>query len=163
MQSINEIYQQYAQTVFKYLMTLTHNVDIAEELTQETFYQAIKSIDCFDQSCKITTWLCAIARNNFLTYQRKHPVMEDIDALAQMDLSVPSAEQDVFVSVDRIEIMKMLHDCPEPYREIIYMRLFGDLSFREIGDVFGKTENWARVSFYRGKERLKKEIEQNEE
>lgn len=59
--------------------------------------------------------------------------------------------------------MKMLHDCPEPYREIIYMRLFGNLSFREIGDVFGKTENWARVSFYRGKERLKKEIEQNEE
>lgn len=64
-QSINEIYQQYAQTVFKYLMTLTHSVDIAEELTRETFYQATKSIDRFDQSCKITTWLCAIARNNF--------------------------------------------------------------------------------------------------
>ena len=77
MQSINEIYQQYAQTVFKYLMTLTHSVDIAEELTQETFYQAVKSID-------------------------------------------------------RIGIMKMPHDCPEPYREIIYMRLFGNLSFREI-------------------------------
>ena len=82
MQSINEIYQQYVQTVFKYLMTLT----------QETFYQAVKSID-------------------------------------------------------RIGIMKMLHDCLEPYREIIYMRLFGNLSFREIGDVFDKTENWARVSF----------------
>lgn len=87
-QSINEIYQQYAQTVFKYLMTLTHSVDIAEELTQETFYQATKSIDRFDQSCKITTWLCAIARNNFLAYQRKHPAMEDLDALAQMDFSV---------------------------------------------------------------------------
>ncbi|MBN2899066.1 MAG: RNA polymerase subunit sigma, partial [Clostridia bacterium] len=84
-------------------------------------------------------------------------------ALEQMNLSVPSAEQNVIASVNRIEIMRRLHDCPEPYREIIYMRLFGNLSFREIGDVFGKTENWARVSFYRGKERLRKEIEQNEE
>ena len=163
MQSMEEIYQQYAQTVFKYLMTLTHDVYIAEELTQETFYQAIKSIGRFNQSCKITTWLCAVARNQFLDYQRKHPDMEDVDALDQMDSSVPSAEQDVFESANRIEVMKKLHDCSEPYREIIYMRLFGNLSFREIGDVFGKTENWARVSFYRGKERLRKEIEQNEE
>lgn len=163
MQSMEEIYQQHAQTVFKYLMTLSHDVYIAEELTQETFYQAIKSIGRFDQNCKVTTWLCAVARNQFLAYQRKHPDMEDVDALAQMDSSVPSAEQDVFASVNRIEIMKRLHDCPEPYREIIYLRLFGNLSFREIGDVFGKTENWARVSFYRGKERLRKGIEQNEE
>lgn len=158
MQSMDEIYQQHAQTVFKYLMTLTHDVYIAEELTQETFYQAIKSISRFDQSCKVTTWLCAVARNQFLAYQRKHPDMEDLDSLEQMVSSVPSAEQ-----VNRIELMKRLHDCPNPYREIIYMRLFGNLSFREIGDVFGKTENWARVSFYRGKERLRKEIEQNEE
>ena len=163
MLSMEEIYQQYAQTVFKYLMTLTHDVYIAEELTQETFYQAIKSIGSFNQSCKVTTWLCAVARNQFLAYHRKHPDKEDVDALNQMDSSVPSAEQDVFESANRIEVMKKLHDCPEPYREIIYMRLFGNLSFREIGDVFGKTENWARVSFYRGKERLRKEIEQNEE
>ena len=163
MQSMEEIYQQYAQTIFKYLMTLTHDVYIAEELTQETFYQAIRSIGRFDQSCKLTTWLCAGARNQFLAYQRKHPDMEDIDTLEQMDSSTPSAEQDVFERFDRIEIMKKLHDCPEPYREIIYMRLFGNLSFREISDVFGKTENWARVSFYRGKEHLRREIAQNEE
>lgn len=160
---MKEIYQSHAQTVFKYLMTLTHNVDIAEELTQETFYQAITCINRFDQSCKITTWLCAIARNQFLAYQRKHPNFVDIDALTDVNCSMPSAEQDVLASIQQIELMKRLHDCPEPYREIIYMRLFGNLSFREIGDVLGKTENWARVSYYRGKERLRKEIEQNEE
>ena len=163
MQSMKEIYQNHAQTVFKYLMTLTHNVDIAEELTQETFYQAINCIDRFDQSCKITTWLCAIAKNQFLAYQRKHPNVVDIDTLTDVNCSVPSAEQDVLANIQQIELMKRLHDCPEPYREIIYMRLLGNLSFREIGDVFGKTENWARVSYYRGKERLRKEIEQNEE
>lgn len=162
MQSMEEIYQQHAQTVFKYLMTLTHDVLTAEELTQETFYQAIRSIERFDQSCKVTTWLCAVARNQFLAYQRKHPVMEELDTMEHMYSYVPSAEQEAFEKVGRIEIMKKLHTCPEPYREIIYLRLFGNLSFHEIGEIFGKTENWARVSFYRGKERLRKEIEQNE-
>lgn len=162
MQSMEDIYQQHAQTVFKYLMTLTHDVYIAEELTQETFYQAIRSIHRYDQSCKITTWLCAIARNQFLAYQRKHPIMEDMDVLREQGFAAPSAEQDVMAKVDRVTLMKKLHGCPEPYREILYLRLFGNLSFREIGDVLGKTENWARVSFYRGKERLRKEIEEDE-
>lgn len=163
MQSIEEIYQAHAQTVFKYLMTLTHDTHTAEELTQETFYQAIRSIDRFDNSCKITTWLCAIARNQFLAYQRKHPATEDMDILEHAGCSVASAEQDVLENEDRIQVMKKLHACPEPYREILYLRLFGNLSFREIGDVMGKSENWARVSFYRGKMQLRKEMEQDEE
>ena len=81
MESIEEIYQKHAQTVYKYLMTLVRNSDIAEELTQETFYQAIKSIHRYDGSCKITTWLCAIAKNVFLVYIRKHPKMEDVDVM----------------------------------------------------------------------------------
>jgi RNA polymerase sigma factor (sigma-70 family) len=119
MHSMEEIYQQHAQTVFKYLMTLTHDVYIAEELTQETFYQAIKSIGRFNQSCKITTWLCAIAKNQFFTYQRKHQDMENLDALEQIDSSVPSAEQYVFESVNRIEVMKKLHDWLNPGETVI--------------------------------------------
>lgn len=159
MESIEEIYQKHAQTVYKYLMTLVRNSDIAEELTQETFYQAIKSIHRYDGNCKITTWLCAIAKNVFRTYIRKHPLMQDVNDTEQ---SVASVEEHVMEKTGRIELMQVIHKCPEPYREVMYLRLFGNLSFKEIGEVMGKTENWARVTFYRGKERVRKELEQNE-
>lgn len=77
MQSIEEIYQNHAQTVYKYLLSLTHQADLAEELTQETFYQAIRSIDRFDGSCKITTWLCAIAKNQFFFLSEKTSAYRD--------------------------------------------------------------------------------------
>ncbi len=159
MQSMDEIYQKYAKMVYKYLMSLVHNSDLAEELTQETFYQAIRSIGRFDGSCQISTWLCAIAKNQFLSYQRKHPPFESLEVCNQ---AFDSAEKEVFDSINRVEILKRLHICPEPFREILYLRIFGSLSFREIGEIMGRTENWARVTFYRGKEKLRKEIMKNE-
>lgn len=159
MQSMEEIYQQHARTVYKFILSMTHDEDLSEELTQETFYQAIRSIDRFDNSCSVSTWLCAIAKNQLAVYRRKHPVHTDLQDYTQ---TAGSAEEDIIASSDRVELMKKLHGCPEPYREIIYMRVFGDLSFREIGEIMGKTENWARVNFYRGKERLRKEITGNE-
>lgn len=161
MQSMDEIYQTYARTVYKYLLLKTYNEDIAEELTQETFYQAIKSINRYDGSCKLSTWLCAIAKNQLLAYQRKHPVEESIDD--NEDLPGTNVEAEVFSQVRRVELIKKLHLCPEPFREILYLRIFGSLSFKEIGEIMGKTENWARVNFYRAKGRLKKEIEKNEQ
>ncbi len=159
MESIEEIYQQHAQTVYKYVMTLAKNPDVAEEITQETFYQAIKSIHRYDQSCKITTWLCAIAKNVFFAYQRKHPATKEVDELEQ---SVSSAESHVIGELDRVQLIQALHKCAEPYREVMYLRVFGNLSFKEIGEVMGKTENWARVTFYRGKERVRKEFVRDE-
>lgn len=160
MQSMDEIYQTYAKTVYKFLLTRTRDEDIAEELTQETFYQAIKSIQRFDGSCKLSTWLCAIAKNQLLAYQRKHPIEESLDDAEE--LSGINVEAEVLCEERRIELIKKLHLCPEPFREIIYLRVFGGLSFREIGDIMGKTENWARVNFYRAKERVRKEMEKNE-
>ena len=160
MQSMEEIYQKYAKTVYRYLVSLTHNDDVAEELTQETFYQAIKSIERYDGSCKITTWLCAIAKNQWLAYQRKHPIVEEVE---EYDASTSSAEAEAISALSQMELLKRLHECPEPLREIMYLRIFGGLSFKEIGEVLGKTENWARVNFYRGKERLRKEINYDEE
>lgn len=84
MQDMDAVYRQHAQTVFKYLMLLTHDADLAEELTQETFYQAVRSIDRFDESCKITTWLCAIAKNQYFSYMKKHVRMQagsDVDRM----------------------------------------------------------------------------------
>lgn len=159
MQSMDEIYQKYARTVYKYLLSLIHNHDVAEELTQETFYQAIKSIDRFDESCQVSTWLCAIAKNQLLSWQRKHPPLENLEDHDQVQ---ESAEQDVLGSLSRVELMKRLHSCPEPFREILYLRIFGNLSFKEIGEIMGRTENWARVTFYRGKEKLRKELVRDE-
>lgn len=157
MQSMEEIYQEYAQVVYKYLYSKTRNEDLAQELTQETFYQAVKSINRFDGSCKVSTWLCGIAKNQLRTWQRKNPPMEELEAC---DQTTPSAESDVLGSLSRMELMKKLHECPEPYRELLYLRIFGNLSFKEIGVIMGKSENWARVTFYRGKNALQKELKE---
>ena len=159
MQSMDEIYQEYAQTVYKYLISKTHNEDLAEELTQETFCQAIKSIGRFDGKSKVSTWLCGIAKNLYLAYLRKHPAHEDID---EVDVSVDSAEKEALENLGKVELLKKLHDLEEPYREVTYLRAFGGLSCAEIGEVLGKSENWARVTFYRGKEKLRKEVQENE-
>ncbi|MCR5458675.1 MAG: sigma-70 family RNA polymerase sigma factor [Acetatifactor sp.] len=158
MESMDKIYQQYAQTVYKYLISVTHNEDLAEDLTQETFYQAIRSIDRFDGRCKISTWLCAIAKNLYLSYLRKHKEHEDVD---EMEIPVGSAENDVMQSLGKMDLLRKFHGLEEPYREVTYLRVFGGLSFAEIGEILGKTENWARVTFYRGKEKLRKEVEKD--
>lgn len=153
--TIEDIYKAHSQTVYRYLLTLTHDAELSEELTQETFYQAIRSIERFDKSCKISTWLCAIAKNTLQTYRRKHPITSELDELSTI---TNSTESDVIARMNHIELLKKMHSLDETTREVLYLRLFGDLSFREIGDILSKTENWARVTFYRGKEKLKKEM-----
>ena len=157
MQSMDEIYQNYAKMVYKFLLLQTHSEALAEELTQETFYQAVKCSDRFDGSCKVSTWLCAIAKNQLASYLRKNHFYEELDTV---ELVAPSAEDTYFQTQQKVALMKELHAIPEPYREVMYLRLFGNLSFREIGEIMEKTENWARVTFYRGKEKLRKELEE---
>lgn len=156
MESMDEIYQQYARTVYRYLMSLTRDEDLAEELTQETFYQAIRTVDRFDGSCAVSTWLCAIAKRVLATHRRRHPAMEDVD---EVTLPAASAEQDALTNVGKVDLLRRVHTLPEPGREVVYLRVFGDLSFREIGAVLGRTENWARVTYYRAKELLRKDVE----
>lgn len=158
MLSMEQAYQEYAGMVYRYLLSLSNDRELAEELTQETFYQAVKNAGRFDNSCKLSTWLCAIAKNQLLAYRRKHPPAASLEDMPAGSAS-SSAEKEALTAAGRMELLKSLHELGEPAREIMYLRLFGDLSFREIGDVLGKSENWARVNFYRGKERLKKEME----
>ncbi len=179
MQPMDEIYQQYARIVYGFLLSRTRDEDLAEELTQETFFQAIRTSDRFDESCKVSTWLCAIAKNVLLSYRRKHPEMQELDQVLAPDpahkgsprdlspaaspssaLSAASAEAQVLDSLGKLDLIRLLHDLPEPAREVMYLRVFGELSFAEIGAVHGKSENWARVTFFRAKERLRKDIEQ---
>ena len=103
--------------------------------------------------------ICAIAKNVYHTWQKKY---SEHGTLEEYTKTCDSAESNALQSMERIELMKKLHVCPEPFREILYMRLFGDLSFKEIGEIMGRTENWARVNFYRGKEKLRKEWKEDE-
>ena len=153
---IEEIYRAHSQTVYCYLLSLTQDADTSEELTQETFYQAIKSVERFDGSCKITTWLCAIAKNVLASYRRKYPASDTLDAVPDY---VDSPEEKTLKKACQAELLRKLHLLDGEMREVMYLRLLGDLSFREIGDILSKSENWARVTYYRGKEKLKKELE----
>lgn len=154
MEQIEQIYQEYAQTVYKFLMSYCHNETLAEELTQETFYQAVRSIDRFDGTCKISVWLCQIAKHLWYQHlQKKKRTVSQHEA--NFDYSVSSAEAETLSREGHLELLKQIHSLSEPAREVVYLRAFGGLSFREIGDVLGKTENWARVTFYRSKERIK--------
>ena len=128
---------------------------------------AVRSIHRYDESCQMSTWLCAIAKNQYRVYQRKHPPTESIDHVGIENISennkiVHSAETDVMNELSRLALLKKMHACDEPFREILYLRVFGELSFREIGDVLGRSENWARVTYYRGKEKLRKVLEEDE-
>ena len=167
MQSMEEIYRQHAQTVYRYLCSLTGDEDLSEELTQETFAQAVGSIGRFDGSCKVSTWLCAIAKNQLMAYRRRHPLQDSLDELAETGASpvgtAPSPEEETVAAERKRRLYAAIHDSPEPAREVLYLRLLGGLSFREIGDVLGQSENWARVTFYRGKEKLKGKVRDDEE
>ena len=168
MQSMEEIYQQHAQAVYRYLCSLAGDEDLSEELTQETFAQAVSSIGRFDGSCKVSTWLCAIAKNQLMTYRRKHPLQESLDELSENGGALgsgtaPSPEEETLAVERRKRLYAAIHESPEPGREVLYLRLLGGLSFKEIGDVLGQSENWARVTFYRGKEKLKGKVRDDEE
>lgn len=160
MLSMEEVYREHSKTVYRYLLSQTRDAGLSEELTQETFYQAIKTVEKFDGSCKVSTWLCAIAKNLLLAERRKHPPSAELDeALASPD----SVEEEVVSGAGNIGLLRKLHTLEGEAREVLYLRFLGGLSFREIGEVFGKTENWARVTCYRGKEKLKKELEKDEQ
>jgi RNA polymerase sigma-70 factor (ECF subfamily) len=153
---MEETYKTHSQTVYRYLLSLTRNAELSEELTQETFFQAVKSAERYDGSCKVSTWLCAIAKNALLSYGRKHVPTQPLEETSGM---TDSLEAETLASVGRVELIKKLRLLDGEMREVMFLRLFGDLSFREIGDILSRTENWARVTYYRGKEKLKKELE----
>ena len=154
MDDMDAVYRAHAQTVYKFLLAQCHDPDLAEELTQETFYQAVRSIGRFDGSCKLSVWLCQIAKHLWYQYLRKRQ-RDPVPLETTLETSVPSAEDGVLEQEGRLSLLRQIHQLPELQREVVYLRAFGTLSFREIGDVLGKTENWARVTFYRSKEKLR--------
>ena len=158
---MEEIYKEYSKIVYNYLLSLTCNSEIAEELMQETFYSAVKNINKFRNESNIKTWICKIAKNKWIDYLSKSKKSNEvaIDEIEEKFLLVNSFE-DEFSNKDAvIDLYKKIHNLDEKTREVIYLRIRADLNFKEIGLIMGETENWARVTFYRAKVKLKEEFD----
>ena len=158
---IEALYEQYFHDVYRYLRALTQNDSLAEELTQETFFRAMRTLDSFKGNCDVRVWLCQIAKNAYISLYRrqKHHTGEELpenvrDTAPPVQLALEESE-----TVQ--EIHKILHAMKEPYKEVFMLRVFGELSFRQIGALFGKTENWACVTFYRAKQKIMNEMEES--
>ena len=161
MDSIEDVYKEYAKSVYKFLLSKTFDSDLAEELTQETFFQAVKSIHKFEGKSDIFTWLCSIAKNQLCSYLKKNN-KEILNIDEALEIQTESLENVYFSDFNKLEVLKILHKFQEPMKEVMYLMITGDLSFKEIGEILGKNENWARVTFYRGKEKLIKEVKKHE-
>lgn len=161
MQDIEEIYKKYFEVVNKYLFCLTHNDNLAEELTQETFYRAVKKIDSFKGDCKIQVWLCQIAKNLWYDEIKKNKRYKSIEEEALELIAIEDTEKIAIQNTSKLELFKKMQSLDNQTKEVMYLRLTGDLTFKEIADILNKTENWARVTFYRGKQKLLKEEKEN--
>ena len=153
MEDMEQIYREYMPQVYKYLFSLCRDAQTAEELTQETFYQAVRSIDRFRGECKLYVWLCQIAKHLWNREVRRR----NRENLQQLEEEMPSAgagiPEKIIEKAERMELYKSLHKLEENVREVMYLRLSGECSVREIGAILGKGENWAEVTFDRGKQR----------
>ena len=158
MLNIHEVYYQYFTVVYRYLLSLSHNTHIAEELTQETFFKALKKVDDFRGDCDLRVWLCQISKNTYYDYLKKNkkyaPESQD-----EKEESFPSDLLQNFSDKETaLQVHKVLHRLSEPYKEVFSLRVFGELSFAEISSLFGKSESWARVTYHRACKKIREEL-----
>ena len=155
--SFDQIYQSYFESVYRYALSLSGNMQTAEEITQETFFKAMRSLDQFQGKSSLKSWLCTIAKNLWLSDQRKKKAQPIDDALQLPDLSA-GPEEAIVRQDESMRIHRLLHDLDEPYREVFTLRTLGQLSFRDIGELFGKSENC--VVYHRARAKIKEKMEE---
>ena len=160
---MDAIYQEYASLIYRFLYSYTHDAEWSEELMQETFLRAVTSISRYDGSCKLSVWLCQIAKHILYQELRKKKRMETVELMDHIpDTAAPDGESSVLAKESRKELYRAIHHLPELEKEVVLYRITGELSFREIGEILGKTENWSRTVFYRAKQKIKKELNAHE-
>ena len=165
---IEKLYREYFTPVYRYTLSLVHDPDMAEEITQETFFRALKKINDYRGEASLKVWLCRIARNlsfDSLKRQSKTTALTKHDDESD-DYELPAGsesdpEEQLLRKQTAMKIHRILHDLKEPYKEVFQLRTFGDLSFAEIGELFGKSESWARVTYYRSRMMIKEELDED--
>ena len=159
MTEFETIYRRYFTDVELYLRAITKDPSLAEELTEQVFFQALKALPTFRGDCDIRTWLCSMGRNAYLSHMRKRKSTEDIEEL-QIPDPRRSLEEQVFDKDQAMAVHRVLHDLPEPYKEVFSLRIFGQLSFQDIGALFGRTANWACVTYHRARQKIRDQMEE---
>ena len=155
MTEFEEVYRLYFRDVYRYCLALTRDEQVAEEVTQETFFKALKAIDKFDGTCRLYVWLCQIAKNTYFTMRTgrgEEPIPGE-------PVSPENLEERLLTKESAFEIHRILHRLEEPYKEVFSLRTFGELPFKQIGALFGKTESWARVTYHRARLKIKEELQ----
>lgn len=159
---LEQIYETYFKSVYLYMWRLSGNEHLAEEITSETFFKAIKSIESFRGECDMRIWLCQIAKNTYYSYIKKRDKTLNIAETELQDV----VDTDAFIAEQIIakeevqQIRKFLHELPDPYKEVFMWRVFGELSFKAIGDLYNKTDNWACVTYHRARKMIKGRLEE---
>lgn len=161
MTEFENIYRTYFNDVFLYIRRLSGNEHIAEEITSETFYKAMRSIDSFRGDCDIRVWLCQIAKNCYYTYLKKAGQVDSIEDVELLNISAQdeTVEERLSRQDEAMQIQKFLHDVPDPYKEVFMWRVFAELSYKQIGQLFGKSENWACVTYHRARNMIRERLE----
>jgi len=149
---MEELYKKYFTTIYKFLLCFTHDVDLAEDLTQETFYKAIKNINHFKNNSKISVWLCSIAKNLYYDYYKKNKKYNSINIDDVFNLEGPEFTDDI---LSKQLLKECTQDLNSESKKVVYLRIVANLTFKEISFILGKSEVWTRVTFYRCKEKLK--------
>ena len=164
MLNIQEVYEKYFTVVYRYLLSLSHNTHIAEELTQETFFKALKKVDDFRGECDLRIWLCQISKNTYYDYLKKNKkyVPEAQNELSE-DVFSTDFIQDFSDKETAFRVHKVLHKLSEPYKEVFSLRVFGELSFGTISSLFGKSESWARVTYHRACKKIREELDHEDQ
>lgn len=160
---MEEIYKKYSLLIYRYLYGLTNDIELSEELMQETFYSAIKGINKFKGDSTITVWLYQIAKNKWKDYLRKNRKKKTISLNENIEsLEYEELREELQIKSETIDLYRAIHKLDKEVQELFDLRLKGELSFKEIAEIMGKTEQWVRVTFYRGKLKLKEELLKDE-
>ena len=160
--NIEELYRTYFDIVYRYIRSISQDGALAEEVTQETFFKALEKIDQFRGDCDVRVWLCQIAKNTLYDHlkKQKKQLLGDEKLEKTESAGGELLEEKLAQRSQAMEIHKVLHRLSEPYKEVFSLRNFGELTFREIAMLFGKSENWARVTYYRARVKIREELEQ---
>ena len=162
MTNFEDLYNTYFNDVYLYILRLSADEHIAEEITSDTFFKAMKSIDGFRGDCDVRVWLCQIAKNCFYTYVKKKNRTAEIDDEVMQEIPDHSPNAtDQYIRREEVDrIQKILHTIGEPYKEVFMWRTYAELSFKQIAVLFGKTENWACVTYHRARKKIMEGLEE---